>query len=165
MTVKSLKFLPYSVAAILVLCALLCSCSPILVGKYTVANWKTESQWAQMMDEQYAPPPEKIQRLTTLIDSSVTFTLVAGSWCPASRLEVPRLYKLFAILRIPAEIIPLYGTNIPKQEPKEICARYDIQAVPTLLVLRNSVVAGRIEEHPSVSWEDDIATILERTRR
>lgn len=90
----------------------------------------------------------------------VTITMVLGTWCPDSRREVPRFYKILDQLGFNESRLQVICVNRNKLAPGIDLGSLDIQFVPTIVVFRNGKEIGRIIEHPVQSLEEDLTAIL-----
>lgn len=90
----------------------------------------------------------------------VTITMVLGTWCPDSRREVPRFYKILDQLGFNESRLQVIYVNRNKLAPGIDLGSLDIQFVPTMVVFRNGDEIGRIIEHPVQRLEEDLAGIL-----
>ena len=94
------------------------------------------------------------------------FFLFIGTWCPDSRREVPRIYKLLDYCGIPASQIELinvdYHDSAYKQSPTHEERGLQIHRVPDLLVYEKNKELGRVVESPVTSWEKDLLVILQQ---
>ena len=85
-----------------------------------------------------------------------------GTWCPDSRREVPRFMKVTGYLEFPADKVTFIGVDNAKISPIENMRLLDIQRVPTFIIYKNNIEAGRIIENPVTSLEQDMVNILSR---
>ena len=158
------KFIYVAIAAvILTACATTKQEKKIITGEFTWNQWQKEADWHSYSAAEYEPGEFLAEQLNSIInnnDNGISFLLFAGSWCGDSESEVPKIYKLFDKANIPLAKIKLYGVDRSKREPSGIAAEYNIERVPTLIVLRDGSELGRIIEFPSTSWEEDIFKIL-----
>jgi hypothetical protein len=134
------------------------------VGRITWREWQREAQWTRYIDSTYTPDAATSQRLQSLLQSqpTVSFRLIAATWCSDSRDELPRLFSLFERLGTSADAVELWGVDRRKRQPEAVCRENALEYVPTLVVLRGGKEVGRVVEHPRTSWEADIVGILEK---
>jgi thiol-disulfide isomerase/thioredoxin len=88
--------------------------------------------------------------------------IVMGTWCPDSRREVPKLMKILDIWRFPVSQLTIIGVDKAKKAPVSEYESLDIQRVPTFIIYKNNIEAGRIIENPVTSLEQDMVNILTR---
>lgn len=135
----------------------------VAVGKLSWPEWKQVAAWPSYSGEGYTPDTLLAQRITALAaPESISFVLIGGTWCGDSKSEMPKVFKLFEAANIPLTKVSIYGTDRKKVEPSGTAARYSIEKVPTLIVLKGGKESGRIVEHPKESWEKDLALLLEK---
>ena len=83
-----------------------------------------------------------------------------GTWCPDSRREVPRFMRVMDAWHFPVEKLIFIGVDDAKQSPVGEYNSLDIQRVPTFILYKNNIEAGRIIENPKTSLEQDMVDIL-----
>jgi hypothetical protein len=92
-----------------------------------------------------------------------TFEIFMGTWCPDSRREVPRMFKVLDACKVPYDHIRLvmvdYRDSAYKQSPGHEERSREIIHVPDLIVLEGSGEQGRIVESPVASLEKDLLSI------
>ena len=108
------------------------------------------------------PDSEVINKLTGISKDGLSITIVLGTWCPDSRREVPRFMKILDIWNFPVADITFIGVDEMKKSPIGDFDKLDIQRVPTFILYRKNIEAGRIIENPVTSLEQDIGNILSK---
>ena len=92
----------------------------------------------------------------------ITIKIVMGTWCPDSRREVPRFMRILDVWQFPASKVTFIGVDDAKLSPVGEYDKLDIQRVPTFIIYKNNIEAGRIIENPKTSLEQDMVNILTR---
>ncbi|HZY26606.1 MAG TPA: thioredoxin family protein, partial [Bacteroidales bacterium] len=92
--------------------------------------------------------------------NDITIKVVMGTWCPDSRREVPRFMKVLNLWHFPVSKLTFIGVDNEKKSPVGEYVNLGIVRVPTFIVYKNNIEAGRIIENPSTSLEQDIVNIL-----
>jgi thiol-disulfide isomerase/thioredoxin len=85
-----------------------------------------------------------------------------GTWCPDSRREVPRFMRVLDLWQFPVAKVTFIGVDDAKLSPVGEYVNLDIQRVPTFIIYKNNIEAGRIIENPTTSLEQDMVNILTR---
>ena len=135
--------------------------SLMLVGRFTFDNWQKEMNW--QLDTDYHIDNLKIIELDNLIaKNNISFIIFAGSWCPDSRSELPKIIELFKEANISDNKYELLGVDRMKFEPSGKYLQYKIERVPTLIVLKDGKEIGRIIEYPQKEWIEDILEIIKQ---
>jgi hypothetical protein len=111
------------------------------------------------MDD-YQPNTESINKLLDISQQDVSIKVVMGTWCPDSRREVPRFMRVIDTWHFPHDKITFIGVDESKQSPVGEYTSLDIVRVPTFIIYKNNVEAGRIIENPVTSLEQDMVNIL-----
>lgn len=135
---------------------------PILVG------WLVEKQLMQELPAyvqgkaMYVPDAEAVAALQKQASEVEVFVFL-GTWCPDSEREVPRFLKIMELVQNPKIHYRLLGLDRSKRDAEGLAEKYEIQFVPTFVVLQNDREVGRIVEQAMVSLEDDLVEILAAT--
>lgn len=88
-------------------------------------------------------------------------TIVLGTWCPDSRREVPRFYKILDNLVFPPVNVKLIFVDKDKKDPSGTIKNMEITHVPTFIIRdKKGVEIGRIVEEPKKSLEKDLCQIF-----
>lgn len=88
-------------------------------------------------------------------------TIVMGTWCPDSRREVPRFYKILDNLVFPPVNVRLILVNKEKKDPSGTLKNMEIAYVPTFIISdKKNVELGRIVETPKKSLEKDLCEVF-----
>jgi thiol-disulfide isomerase/thioredoxin len=110
---------------------------------------------------QYHPDTAKIEVLKKKL-SNVQITIVFGSWCGDSKMQMGRFYKIldragfdYAKVRVIAVDRSLKAGDIS-------IASLKIKRIPTFILFSNGNEIGRIVESPEVSLEGDLVNILNK---
>lgn len=136
---------------------------PVITGKMTWQEWQGLAEWKSYDAKNYNPN----ELLTTQIkvflknNTDISFILFSASWCSDSETEVPKFYKLMSLCEFDSSKISLFGIDRQKNEATGTSKKYNIEKVPTLIILKEQTEIGRIVEFPVLSWEDDLFTIFE----
>jgi predicted small secreted protein len=133
-----------------------------LLGYFNPVQLKREphSVWFYKGYDDYQPATEAINSLNGINHEGITIKIVLGTWCPDSRREVPRFMKVTDTWKFPSDIVTFIGVDNGKNSPIGGYGELDIQRVPTFIIYRNNIEAGRIIENPVTSLEQDIVNIL-----
>ncbi|MCE5347066.1 MAG: thioredoxin family protein [Bacteroidales bacterium] len=118
------------------------------------------SSWYVKGFEVYQTDTVAINKLMEINKDSLSLKVVMGTWCPDSRREVPRFMKIMDIWKFPVSKITFIGVDNEKLSPMGEYSKLDIQRVPTFIIFRNNIEAGRIIENPTTSLEQDLVNIL-----
>ena len=100
--------------------------------------------------------------LTDISKDGITIKIVLGTWCPDSRREVPRFMRILDLWQFPMANVTFIGVDNAKLSPVGEYEKLDIQRVPTFIIYKNNIEAGRIIENPTTSLEQDMVNILKK---
>lgn len=107
----------------------------------------------------YQPDPATIALLKPLI-SQHKLTIVMGTWCGDSKLQVPHFYKVMDAAGVNEADITLICVNEEKKAENGLIDQLDIERVPTFIFFENNRETGRITELPISTFEKDSVKIL-----
>jgi hypothetical protein len=110
----------------------------------------------------YKPEIETIFKIQDTNVNGVTVLIVLGTWCGDSRREVPRFLKMLDQCGLTRIRVTFLGVDLNKFGPVGDYDKLDIVKVPTFIVYRNYIEAGRIIEYPVTSLEGDFLEILRK---
>ena len=136
--------------------------TPILIGScnrdaFTMPAFQS---WFETGYESYLPEPSLMARLAEYDLQNLSFTMVLGTWCPDSRREVPRFYRILDDLGISDDQVKMIGLDRSKSVPGSDISELKVYFVPTFIVYRHSNELGRIIEMPEKSLEEDLLELL-----
>ena len=120
------------------------------------------STWYQKGFDDYQIKTDFINKLLDINKDDISIKIVMGIWCPDSRREVPRFMRVMDTWQFPVTKLTFIGVDDNKQSPIGEYIKLDIQRVPTFIVYKNNIEAGRIIENPTTSLEQDMVDILTR---
>jgi len=112
--------------------------------------------------DEYQFNSDAINKLQDISKDNLTIKIVMGTWCPDSRREVPRFMRILDLWKFPVPMVTFIGVDNAKLSPVGEYDKLDIQRVPTFIIYKNNIEAGRIIENPTTSLEQDMVNILTR---
>jgi len=113
--------------------------------------------------ELYIPKESVIKKLTEVINK-VQITIVFGSWCSDSRLQVGRFYKILEETGYKEKNLTLIGVDRNKNAVSVNIENLNIERVPTFIIYQNGKELGRIVESPKKNLEDDLWKIVKKAQ-
>jgi thiol-disulfide isomerase/thioredoxin len=130
-----------------------------LTGKVSRAEVQAAAGWENLKAEDYSPDANLVKSIQGKT-GDVKVLLFLGTWCPDSKREVPRFFKLMDQTGIPESQVEIIALDRTKKDKEGLTAKWDIQYVPTFIIVRGDKELGRIVETPQISLEANINTIL-----
>jgi len=118
------------------------------------------STWYVKGIDDYQIKTEALNKLLEINKDDLLIKIIMGVWCPDSRREVPRFMRVMDAWHFPVEKLIFIGVDDAKQSPVGEFTSLDIQRVPTFILYKNNIEAGRIIENPKTSLEQDLVDIL-----
>lgn len=107
----------------------------------------------------YQPDTATVEALKPLLKGR-KITIVMGTWCGDSHLQVPRFYKILDALEIPEKETELICVDRSKKAENGLIDDLNILHVPTFIFSANGKELGRIVESPKETLEKDMLSIL-----
>ena len=136
-----------------------------LVGEVNRAGFETKpfDAWFSKNYRDYRLDRKKLAELKSLWDDTEVL-IIMGTWCPDSRREIPRLYKILDNSGFDEKRLTVIAVDKAKyrkgEEPSGKYANLNIKRVPTIIILKKGKEIGRIIESPVFSLEKDLSLIL-----
>lgn len=109
--------------------------------------------------EKYQPDTESVEILKKTT-ADVQIIVFLGTWCSDSKREVPRFLKIMELVQNPTITFKLLGLDRSKRDVEGLAEQYQVEYVPTFVVLHDEKEIGRIVETPTVGLEQDLVEIL-----
>jgi len=137
----------------------------LLVGYCTREAFEDHlfSEWFAEEYDFYSPVFENQELLQTLLDD-IEITIVMGTWCSDSKMQVPAFYRILDELKYDTKRITLISVDREKQSPGNITNDLDIELVPTFILYKDNEELGRIIEIPNETLEKDIFKIISKVK-
>ncbi len=121
------------------------------------------SRWFNMEYKSYHPDAAAIKEIAKKINKT-TITIVFGSWCGDSKMQVGRFYKVLDNAGFDTGHLKNIAVLRSKKAGNLDISGLHIQRVPTFIVSFHGKEVGRIVESPRVSLEADLAAILNKIK-
>lgn len=119
------------------------------------------ARWFQVFYNHYDPAAEK-QALKKIKDHVNDFEILCfiGTWCPDSKREIPKLYKILEAAKFKMDHFTLYTVDHRKHSQDQYENNWDILRVPTIIFLKDGKEINRFVERPRESLIQDMAKIV-----
>jgi thiol-disulfide isomerase/thioredoxin len=130
-----------------------------LLGHVTRDEVRAYRPWQPLFVEPYQPDPGALAAISGNA-SDVTMLLIVATWCPDSKREVPRFFKIYDQARVGMGKVTLVAVDRTKKDGEGLTVKYEILRVPTFVFFRGDREIGRVTERAITTLEEDIAAIL-----
>ncbi len=121
------------------------------------------SKWFVEEYDFYTPVFENQELLQTLL-REIDITIVMGTWCSDSKMQVPAFYKILDELKYDTDELTLINVDRKKQSPGNLTHDLDIELIPTFIFYKDKEELGRIVEIPNATLEKDIFRIISKVK-
>ena len=132
---------------------------PPLLGHVKRAAVENYETWKALRAQDYSPDTAAVRTIRER-GKGVTVLLVLGTWCPDSKREVPRFFKIFDQARLNINNLTMVGVDRTKKDAEGLTVKHSITRVPTFVFFRKNQEIGRVTERATTTLEKDIAAIL-----
>ena len=127
----------------------------------SVCNFPEFKTMYDTMYESYTPDATTIANLKPFMEG-VKVTIVMGTWCGDSKLQVPHFYKITDQLGITEENMTLICVDGQKKAENGLIDNLSIERVPTFIFYKDGKELGRIVESPKETLEKDALDLLSK---
>lgn len=137
----------------------------VMVGKCDRDGLK-QGEYGQYFKSQldsYKPSEKYIDKMKTKINL-VDITVVLGTWCSDSKIQVGRFFKVLDLSGYNEKRMAVIGVSRKKTAYTTNIEYLNIELVPTFIVSQNGKELGRIIETPKKSLERDLAKIISKAK-
>ena len=137
--------------------------TPPITGKKPLdfLHNKSEFTWFDKGFESYTPKKETVEALKKVNWKDVKVKVFGGTWCEDTQNLLPKFIKMCKASAIPESSIELYYLDRKKQSPEGDEKPYNIERIPTFIILINGIEKGRVVESVSQSIEEDVLKIIQ----
>ncbi len=133
----------------------------MIVGKFTKEDLLKPpfSSWFENGYNSYQPNAEA---LATIKNNISDYEIVGfiGTWCPDSRRELPKMFKILDEAGYDLSKLTMVGVTRGKSTPENLEEGYNMQRVPTFIFLKDGKEVNRFVEYEVETLEEDIAKIV-----
>ena len=117
-------------------------------------NWFAEN-------ESIYKPAEAVLNSFIAQKDSVTFMVFFGTWSPDSHYVVPRFYKILEQAGIDKKKVTLFALDRTKKDEAHFASNFNIQHVPTIIILKEGKEMGRVVEYGVTGkFDEELAKVL-----
>lgn len=131
-----------------------------LTGRVSRRALEDYETWTTLRAQDYAPDAAAVR---TIADHArdVDVLLILATWCPDSKREVPRFFKICDQSGLDlAGKVTMVGVDRTKKDAEGLALKHDVQRVPTFVFFRAGKELGRVVERPTTTLEGDVAAIV-----
>ncbi len=128
----------------------------------SVCNFSDFKSMYDAMYASYTPDSATVAALKPLT-TGLKVTIVMGTWCVDSKLQVPQFYKLTDQLGIAEKDITLICVDGQKKAENGLIDNLSIERVPTFIFFKEGKELGRIVESPKETLEKDAYELLSKS--
>ncbi|QED36249.1 thioredoxin family protein [Antarcticibacterium arcticum] len=133
----------------------------MIVGKFTKEDLMKApfSSWFEKGYNEYQPTAEDLASIKENISDFEVVGFV-GTWCPDSRRELPKLFKILDEAGYDLSKLTMVGVTRGKSTPENLEEGYNMHRVPTFIFLKDGKEVNRFVEYGVETIEKDIAKIV-----
>lgn len=132
---------------------------PPLVGLVSRADLEGYVTWKELRAQDYTPDAGSLAAIRKL-GSGVEVVAIVATWCPDSKRDVPRFFKIADLAGFPLSAVKMVAVDRTKKDADGLTEKLAVTRVPTFVFFRDGNEVGRITERPIATLEVDMAAIL-----
>lgn len=151
-----MKRFPLLLSLLILSLGTLFSAQVLVLGNATKDEVLILKEWRQNYDA-YRVDATALSTLKSL-PAGVEAEVYFGSWCGDSKLNVPKLVKIFETVDKVA--VKYIGVNRRNDEKSSLFKTKQLERIPTVVLLYQGKEVGRIVENPKETLEKDLVSIL-----
>ena len=115
-------------------------------------------EWFLEKSAAYNPDSSILEQIQ--LKSNQSWLLFAGTWCSDTKHLLPQFHKIAKLKGWKLKDIPLHLLDMDKKSKKGHEKPYDIEHIPTFILLENGKEIGRIVETVPESMEVSILELI-----
>lgn len=115
--------------------------------------------WLKEKYTAYKPDTDKVKYIANNVQG-ITFIVFGGTWCSDTRTLLPNFYKVIHTAGINDKQTELYLLDRSKKSADGLTAKYNIEYLPTFVVLKDGKEIGRMVEYVEENIETDLVKVL-----
>jgi thiol-disulfide isomerase/thioredoxin len=133
----------------------------MLIGEFDKEDLEQDafSKWFNSGYSEFNPSEEAMKTIKKNIGDYEIIAFM-GTWCPDSRRETPKVFKILDEAGYDMSKLTFYGVNRQKTTTDNIEKEYSLNRVPTVIFLKDGKEVNRFVEYPRESIEEDFAKIV-----
>jgi len=133
----------------------------MLIGEFDKKDLEQDafSKWFNSGYSEFNPSEEAMKTIKKNIGDYEIIAFM-GTWCPDSRRETPKVFKILDEAGYDMSKLTFYGVNRQKTTTDNIEKEYSLNRVPTVIFLKDGKEVNRFVEYPRESIEEDFAKIV-----
>ena len=122
----------------------------------------TNFAWFAKNQKDYVPDQGALKALRADKDS-INIIAFGGTWCGDTKYILPKFYVLADAAGISPDRITLIGVDHNKKTIQHLSEAFNIENVPTIIVMKNGKEIGRVVEYGSHGMFDrDLGEIISK---
>jgi thiol-disulfide isomerase/thioredoxin len=130
-----------------------------LIGPISIEQLFDIEGWFGADFMSYTPDRSYTSLLKEYLEG-VTIKCFLGTWCDDAKLQVPRMLKVLQQAGVDPAQFEMYGLDEDKDSPGDVEDAYNIQKIPTFVLMYKGEEIGRIVEEPIGSLEKDLVGLI-----
>jgi hypothetical protein len=130
-----------------------------LTGHVTREALEGYETWKTLRAQDYTPDAAAVKAITDR-GRDVAVLAIVATWCPDSRREVPRFFKIYDLAGVGLARVTLVAVDRTKKDGEGLTEKHQVTRVPTFVFFRGNQEIGRVTERPATTLEADIAAIV-----
>src|SRR5699024_3877504 len=138
---------------------------PMLLGEFKINELiqTPYDEWYVPIYEETVLDEDRVAYLGTLMEGVEILGFI-GTWCSDTQIQLPNLMKTLNHIDFDQNKLELIAVDENYQAPNGSNKEWNIERVPTFIIIKNNKELGSCVELPDESLLEDIIKILEQNQ-
>lgn len=131
-----------------------------IVNKYVVQNDTAFAKWYNSSQSYYSPDTATLNAFERS-KGKLQFVVFGGTWCEDTQFILPKFFKIQEKSGVPDEAVTFFAVNRDKKTLGNISAAFQVNLVPTIIVMKNGKEIGRVVEYGKTGkWDKELVDLI-----
>ncbi len=131
-----------------------------ILTKYVLIN-QASFKWYVANQNGYQPSPNIVATMAAAKDS-FHLVIFGGTWCDDTQFILPKFFKIQELSGFPDNRITFFGVDRNKKTLGNAAAAFQLQNIPTIIVMKNGKEVGRVVEYGKTGkWDAELSALLQ----
>lgn len=131
-----------------------------ILTKYILIN-EASFKWYGVNQNGYQPDAKIVTTMAAAKDS-FHIVIFGGTWCDDTQFILPRLFKMQELSGFPDSRVTFFGVDRNKKTLGNAGAAFQLQNIPTIIVMKNGKEVGRVVEYGKTGkWDAELSSLLQ----
>ena len=131
-----------------------------ILTKYILVN-EPSFKWYAANQGGYQPSANIVATMAAAKDS-FHIVIFGGTWCDDTQFILPRFFKIQELSGFPDGRVTFFGVDRNKKALGNAGAAFQLQNIPTIIVMKSGKEVGRVVEYGKTGkWDAELSSLLQ----